>query len=58
MVSITVNDGAKGIGENKIFVEENGEGVFLDFGKNFSKYGQFYEEFLIKSPTKKGARPG
>jgi ribonuclease J len=46
MVSITVYDGAMGIGGNKIFVEENGRGVFLDFGKNFGKYGQFYEEFL------------
>jgi ribonuclease J len=52
MVSITVYDGATGIGGNKIFVEENGKGVFLDFGKNFGKYGQFYEEFLKSRDTR------
>ena len=52
MVSITVYDGATGIGGNKIFVEENGRGVFLDFGKNFGKYGQFYEEFLKSRDTR------
>ena len=46
MVSITVYDGANGIGGNKIYVEEKGKGVFLDFGKNFGKYGTYYEEFL------------
>jgi ribonuclease J len=46
MVSITVYDGAGSIGGNKIYVEEKGKGVFLDFGKNFGKYGLFYEEFL------------
>jgi ribonuclease J len=46
MVSITVYDGAGGIGGNKIYVGEKGGGVFLDFGKNFGKYGLFYEEFL------------
>jgi ribonuclease J len=52
MVSITVYDGATGIGGNKIFVEEKGKGVFLDFGKNFGKYGQFYEEFLKSRDTR------
>jgi ribonuclease J len=46
MTAITVHDGARGIGGNKILVEENGRGVFLDFGKNFGKYGLYYEEFL------------
>ena len=46
LVSLTVYDGANGIGGNKIFLEENGKGAFLDFGKNFGKYGVFYEEFL------------
>ncbi len=46
MVSITVYDGAGGIGGNKIYVGGEGRGVFLDFGKNFGKYGLFYEEFL------------
>ncbi len=46
MTSITVYDGATTIGGNKIYVEEKGRGVFLDFGMNFAKYGEFFEEFL------------
>ena len=45
MVSLTVYDGANGIGGNKIFVEDQGRGVFLDFGMNFSKNSAYYEEF-------------
>ena len=52
MISFTVYDGAYGIGGNKIYLEENGKGVFLDFGKNFWKYGQFYEEFLKNRDTR------
>ena len=52
MVSLTVYDGANGIGGNKIYLEEKGKGVFLDFGKNFGKYGQFYEEFLKNRDTR------
>ncbi|RLI83566.1 ribonuclease J [Archaeoglobales archaeon] len=46
MTSITVYDGATTIGGNKIYVEENGSGVFLDFGMNFAKYGKYFAEFL------------
>lgn len=46
MTSLTTYDGAQGIGGNKILVEEKGKGVFLDFGKNFGKYGVYFEEFL------------
>ena len=46
MTSITVYNGAATIGGNKIYVEENGRGVFLDFGMNFAKYEEFFEEFL------------
>jgi ribonuclease J len=46
LVSLTVYDGGMGIGGNKLYLEEGGKGVFLDFGKNFGKYGLFYEEFL------------
>ncbi|MHC1626112.1 MAG: MBL fold metallo-hydrolase RNA specificity domain-containing protein [Methanoculleaceae archaeon] len=46
MTSVTVFDGAETIGGNKIFVEEGGAGVFLDFGMNFGKMGRYYEEFL------------
>jgi ribonuclease J len=52
MVSLTIYDGANGIGGNKIYLEENGQGVFLDFGKNFGKYGLFYEEFLKSRDTR------
>ena len=52
MVSLTVYDGANGIGGNNLFLEENGKGVFLDFGKNFEKYGAFYEEFLKNRDTR------
>ncbi|NPV63608.1 MAG: MBL fold metallo-hydrolase [Methanotrichaceae archaeon] len=51
-VSLTVYDGAHGIGGNKIYLEEGGKGVFLDFGKNFGKYGAFYEEFLKSRDTR------
>jgi ribonuclease J len=51
VVSLTVYDGAYGIGGNKLYLEENGNGVFLDFGKNFGKYGVFYEEFLKNRDT-------
>ena len=37
-MKITVYDGAETIGGNKIHVEENGRGIFLDFGMNFAKY--------------------
>ncbi|HNW79893.1 MAG TPA: MBL fold metallo-hydrolase RNA specificity domain-containing protein [Methanoregulaceae archaeon] len=46
MVSLTVYDGAGGIGGNKIFLEDQRNGVFLDFGMNFSKNSKYYEEFL------------
>ena len=52
MISITIYDEASGIGGNKIYLEENNQGVFLDFGKNFGKYGLFYEEFLKNRDTR------
>ena len=45
-MKITIYDGAATIGGNKIRVEEKGKGIFLDFGMNFSKHGQYYDEFL------------
>ncbi len=50
MTSITVYDGTNTIGGNKIYLEENGKGLFLDFGMNFKKYGDFFQEFI--SPRK------
>ncbi len=52
MVNITVFDGASTIGGNKIYLEECGEGVFLDFGLNFARYGEFFKEFLTERDTR------
>ncbi len=45
-MKIRIFDGRDTIGGNKIYVEENGEGIFLDFGMNFAKYSQFYAGFM------------
>jgi ribonuclease J len=50
-VGITVFDGADCIGGNKIYLEFRGgrldkKGIFFDFGTNFKKNGEYYEEFL------------
>jgi len=52
MAMITVFDGASSIGGNKIYLEEKGEGVFLDFGMNFSRYGAYFQEFLSERDTR------
>ncbi|MCD1295607.1 MBL fold metallo-hydrolase [Methanocella sp. CWC-04] len=52
MVSITIYDGAETIGGNKIFVEEKGKGVFLDFGMNFELHNAFFEEFLTERDSR------
>lgn len=46
MTSITVYDGANTIDGNKIYVENDGKGVFLDFGMNFANYNLYYQNFL------------
>jgi ribonuclease J len=46
MGSLTVYDGVNNIGGNKIYLEEKGRGILLDFGMNFAKYGEYYQEFL------------
>jgi len=46
VTTITIYDGACTIGGNKIYVEENGRGLFLDFGMSFAKYSKFYEDYL------------
>ena len=51
-MKITVFDGACTIGGNKIYIEENGKGLFLDFGMNFAKYSQFYEEYMCERPAR------
>ena len=39
-------DGANVIGGNKIYLEFDGSGAFFDFGTNYKKLSDFYEEFL------------
>lgn len=46
MTALTVYDGNNTIGGNKIYIEERGNGIFLDFGMNFKKYGEYFQEFL------------
>ncbi|MHA1972494.1 MAG: hypothetical protein ACTSW1_05865 [Candidatus Hodarchaeales archaeon] len=52
MTSITVFDGASSIGGNKIYVEEAGRGVWLDFGMNFKTSGRFFQEFLTERSSR------
>ena len=52
MVSVTVFDAANTIGGNKIYIEEKSEGVFLDFGMNFAKYGVYFKEFLSERSSR------
>ncbi|MGC8620042.1 MAG: MBL fold metallo-hydrolase RNA specificity domain-containing protein [Thermoplasmata archaeon] len=51
-MKITIFDGHGTIGGNKIYIEENNEGIFLDFGMNFSSYGKYYEEFITERPSR------
>lgn len=43
---IEILDGKNCIGGTKILVSEKNFSFFLDFGKNFSKFGEYFEEFL------------
>jgi len=52
MTSITVYDGHATVGGNKIYVEEGGSGVLLDFGMNFARYGMYFDGFLSERPTR------
>lgn len=51
-MKITIYDGAETIGGNKIYIEEGGRGLFLDFGMNFAKYGDYFQEFLRERATR------
>lgn len=39
-------DGVREIGGNKILIEENGEGIILDFGKRFSVNNTYFNDYL------------
>ena len=46
MVRITCYDGVNTIGGNKILLEDGDSALLLDFGKSFSGFGQYFDEFL------------
>ncbi|MCS6829847.1 MAG: MBL fold metallo-hydrolase, partial [bacterium] len=46
MASITVWDGAGCVGGNKILLQDEGLTLWLDFGQNLSRLGEYYEEYL------------
>lgn len=46
MNQISFFGGADEIGGNKFLLELDGTNLFLDFGRSFSRFGNFYEEFL------------
>ncbi|ACX52254.1 RNA-metabolising metallo-beta-lactamase [Ammonifex degensii KC4] len=50
-VSLTFYDGTGCIGGNKILLEDEGIGLFLDFGTNFGAEGLFFDEFLRPRAT-------
>ncbi|HLE47380.1 MAG TPA: MBL fold metallo-hydrolase RNA specificity domain-containing protein, partial [Candidatus Thermoplasmatota archaeon] len=50
-VVVRVLDGEDTIGGSKILVGWGGEGVFLDFGINYGRWGQYFEEYLRPRPT-------
>jgi ribonuclease J len=51
-VEITVFDGADCIGGNKVHLGFDGHGVLFDFGTNFNRMNQFYDEFLQPRPSR------
>lgn len=43
---LTAFDGSDTIGGSKLLLEYDGRGVMLDFGTNFKRVGDYYEEYL------------
>lgn len=43
---LTVYDGAGCIGGNKIYLNTDNTGIFLDFGMNFGETAKYFEDFL------------
>ncbi|MFX1339982.1 MAG: MBL fold metallo-hydrolase [Promethearchaeota archaeon] len=52
MTSIQIFDGNDTIGGNKIYIMEGDQGFFLDFGMNFKKYGNFFQEYISPRSTR------
>lgn len=46
MARVTCYDGVETIGGNKILLEDGKTKLWLDFGLNYSRWGEFYEEYL------------
>lgn len=51
-MEITIFDGINSIGGNKIHIQHENNGIFLDFGMNYKKYNEYYEEFLKDRTTR------
>ena len=49
---VTVLDGASTVGGTKILVESGRGRVLLDFGTNYKRMGEFYEEYLHPRPSR------
>jgi ribonuclease J len=52
MTSITFFDGVNAVGGNKILLEFQENSLFLDFGTNYKRMADFYEEFLKPRSTR------
>ena len=50
MVRLTFYGGVREIGGNKVLLEDDKGKLFLDFGYPYSKYRNFYEEYLKPRP--------
>lgn len=45
-MEISFYGGVKEIGGNKFLLKDDDTKVFLDFGMSFSRYGEFFEEYM------------
>ncbi|MGH2606687.1 MAG: hypothetical protein ACRDG5_08855, partial [Anaerolineales bacterium] len=52
--SITCYGGVDEIGGNKLLLEDSGQRFFLDFGKPFGRYGEFFDGVFIKDRVARG----
>lgn len=50
--SLTVYDGAEGIGGTKILFRQDRTRLLLDFGTNYTKMSRYYEEYLRPRPSR------
>ncbi|HZY92721.1 MAG TPA: MBL fold metallo-hydrolase [Thermoplasmata archaeon] len=49
---LTVLDGESSVGGTKILLDTGSAGLLLDFGTNYKRMGQYYEEFLHPRPAR------